>query len=216
MAAPTTPRPIPHEPLWHPSEDLTPPQPAGEPGMLALPAAVVGAVAFAMVLIGVVPATAVGAALPIIITAALALFLATVWAARIGENAPAGFFCVLASFFMSYAVLVLGLTHNWFGIAPTAVVDTQKIFVISWIVIVALLMMAALRLPFAYLALFTVAEVALVLNLVGIVNTSASASKAAGWVLMGFAAIAVYLFAGTASKVGGGKELPLGKPLLHA
>jgi uncharacterized protein len=214
MAAPTTPRPTPHEPLWHPSEDLTPP-PHGEPGMLALPAVIVGAVAFGMVLIGVVPATAAGAALPILIAASLALFLATIWASRIGENASAGFFGVLASFFMSYAVLVLGLTHNWFGIAPAAVADTQKIFVISWIVIVALLMLAALRLPVAFLALFTVAEAALVLDLVGIINTSANLTKAAGWVIMGFAALAVYLFAGTASKVAGGKELPLGKPLLH-
>lgn len=184
--------------------------------MLALPAVVVGAVAFAMVLIGVVPATAVGAALPIIIAASLALFLATIWAARIGENAPACFFGVLAGFFMSYAILVLGLIHNWFGIAPTAVADTQKIFVISWIVIVGLLMLAALRLPVAYLALFTVAEIALVLDLVGIINNSANLTKAAGWVLMGFVALAVYLFAGTASKVAGGKEFPLGKPLLHA
>ena len=183
--------------------------------MLALPAVIVGAVAFGMVLIGVVPATAVGASLPILIVASLALYLATIWAARIGENAPAGFFGVLASFFMSYAVLVLGLTHNWFGIAPTAVADTQKIFVISWIVIVALLMMAALRLPVAFLALFTLAEAALVLDLVGIINTSANLHKAAGWVIMAFAALAVYHFAGTASKVAGGKEFPLGKPLLH-
>lgn len=117
---------------------------------------------------------------------------------------------------MSYALLVLGLTHNWFGIAPTAVADTQKIFVISWIVIVALLMLAALRLPVAFLALFTAAEAALVLDLVGIINTSANLTKAAGWVLMGFVALAVYLFAGTAAKVADGKELPLGKPLLHA
>ncbi len=218
MAAPTSPHPIPSHPPWihHPSEELEPTPAHGEPGMLALPAAVVGGVAFAMVLIGVVPATAVGAALPIIITASLGLFLATIWAARIGENAPAAFFGVLAGFFMSYAILVLGLTHNWFGIAPTAIADTQKIFVISWIVIVALLMLAALRLPMAYLALFTVAEVALVLNLMGIINSSANLTKAAGWVLMAFVALAVYLFAGTASKVAGGKELPLGKPLLHA
>lgn len=215
MAAPTIPRPISHEPLWHPSEELALAPPHGEPGMLALPAVIVGAVAFGMVLIGVVPATAVGASLPIIIAASLALFLATIWAARIGENAPAGFFGVLASFFMSYAMLVLGLTHNWFGIAPTAVAGTQKIFVISWIVIVALLMLAALRLPVAFLALFTVAEAALVLDLVGIINTSANLTKAAGWVIMAFAALAVYLFASTASKVAGGKEFPLGKPLLH-
>lgn len=53
------------------------------------------------------------------------------------------------------------------------------------------------------------------LDLVGIINTSANLTKAAGWVVMAFAALAVYLFAGTAFKAAGGKEFPLGKPLVH-
>jgi uncharacterized protein len=219
MAAPTTtPHPIPDHPPWllQPPEEPAPARSAGEPGMLALPAFIVGAVAFGMVLIGVVPATAAGAALPIIITASLALFLATIWAGRIGENAQAGFYGVVASFFMSYAVLVLGLTHSWFGITPTAVADTQKMFVISWIVIVTLLILAALRLPVIFLALFTLIDAALLLDLLGIIQNSANLTKAAGWVTLAFSALAVYLFAGTASKVVGGKELPLGKPVLHA
>jgi succinate-acetate transporter protein len=184
--------------------------------MLALPAFIVGSVMFGMVLIGVVPATAVGAGLPVIITASLALFLATVWAGRIGENAEAGFYGVVASFFMSYAVLVLGLTHNWFGIAPTAIADTRKMFVISWIVIVSLLVLAALRLPVIFLALFLVVDAALVVDLLGIIQNSTNLTKAAGWITMGFAALGVYLFVGKAFKVAGGKEFPHGRPLIKA
>ena len=190
--------------------------PAGDPAMVALPSFIVGSVALGMVLIGVVPATAVGASMPIIIAAAAGMFLATIWAARIGQNASAGITGVFGSFFLSYALLVLGLTHNWYGIAPTAVADTQKVFVISWICIVTMLVLASVRLPLIYGLLFVLVDASLVLNLLGIIQNSTNLAKAAGWVLMAVAATIVYLFLGAASHDTGGKELPLGPPILHA
>jgi len=184
--------------------------------MVALPSFIVGSVALAMVLIGFVPATATGAAMPIILAAALGMFLATIWAARVGENVSAGITGVFGGFFLSYALLVLGLTHNWYGIAPTAVAGTQKLFVISWIVIVTMLVLVAVRMPTVFLLLFTLVDVSLVLNLLGIIQSSATMSKAAGWALMAVAAVVVYLFLGAASHVTGGKEFPLGRPILHA
>ncbi len=190
--------------------------PAGDPAMVALPSFIVGSVALGMVLIGVVPATVVGASMPIIIAAAAGLFLATIWAARIGQNVQAGITGVFGSFFLSYALLVLGLAHNWYGIAPTAVADTQKVFVISWIVIVSMLVLVSVRLPMVYGLLFALIDVSLVLNLLGIIQDSTNLAKAAGWVLMAVAAAIVYLFLGAASHDTGGKELPLGPPILHA
>ena len=190
--------------------------PAGDPAMVALPSFIVGSVALGMVLIGVVPATAVGASMPIIIAAAAGMFLATIWAARVGQNASAGITGVFGSFFLSYALLVLGLTHNWYGIAPTAVAETQKVFVISWIAIVTMLVLISVRLPMIYGLLFVLIDVSLVLNLLGIIQNSTNLAKAAGWVLMAVAATIVYLFLGAASHDTGGKELPLGPPILHA
>ena len=184
--------------------------------MVAFPSFVVGAVTLGMVLIGVVPATAVGASMPIIIAAAAGMFLATIWAARIGQNAAAGISGIVGSFYLSYALLVLGLTHNWFGIALTQMANTQRIFVIAWIAIVSMLLLATLRLPMIWTLLFAVVDAALILNLLGIVQNSANMYKAAGWVLMAVSAIVVYLFFGTASHATGGKELPLGPPILHA
>src|SRR6185437_10169318 len=83
-------------------------QSGGDPAMVALPSFIVGSVALAMVLIGFVPATATGAAMPIILAAALGMFLATIWAARVGENVSAGITGVFGGFFLSYALLVLG------------------------------------------------------------------------------------------------------------
>jgi hypothetical protein len=194
--------------------------PPADPSMVALPSFVVGAVTIGMVLIGVVPLTAfgpvAGAAMPIVLAAALGMFIATIWAARIGQSAPAGISAIVGSFLLSYALLVLGLVHNWFGIPLAAVADTQKIFLISWIAIVSMLVLATLRLPILYTVLFTVVDVALILNLLGVIQASANMTKAAGWVLMAVAAIVVYLFFGSASHATGGKELPLGPPILHA
>src|SRR6516164_4114221 len=175
--------------------------PAGDPAMVALPSFIVGSVALGMVLIGVVPATAVGASMPIIIAAAAGMFLATIWAARIGQNASAGITGVFGSFFLSYALLVLGLAHNWYGIPLTAIADTQKVVVIRWSTIVTV---------------FVLIDASLVLNLLGIIQNSTNLAKAAGWVLMAVAATIVYLFLGAASHDTGGKELPLGPPILHA
>ena len=210
--------PVPEQPVRlvpKPEEPATGPL-AGDPAMVGFPSFAVGAVALGMVLIGVVPATAVGASMPIMFAAAAGMFLATIWAARIGQNAAAGISGVVGGFFLSYALLVLGLLHNWFGIAPTAVADTQKVFVISWIVIVTMLVLASLRLPMIFFTLFILVDASLVLDLLGIIQSSANLTKASGWFLMAVAALVVYLFVGSASHDTGGKELPMGPPLLHA
>jgi len=189
---------------------------AGDPSLAGLPSFIVGAVAFGMVLIGVTPVGAVGAALPIILTASIGLFVAMIWAARLGESMQAGIFGVIAGFFLSYALLVLGLSHSWFGLLPAAVLSTQKMFVIAWIAIITMLVLATLRLPVIFPALFAIVDVALLLNLLGIIQSSANLTKASGWVTLGFTAVAVYLFLSSAFHATGGKEFPMGKPLLRA
>jgi uncharacterized protein len=189
---------------------------AGDPSLVGLPSFIVGAVAFGMVLIGVTPVGAVGAALPIILTASVGLFAAMIWAARLGEGVQAGIFGVVAGFFLSYALLVLGLSHSWYALLPAAVVSTQKMFVIAWLVIITMLVLATLRLPVIFPGLFAIVDVALLLNLLGIIQTSANLTKAAGWVTLGFTAVAVYLFLSSAFHATGGKEFPLGRPLLRA
>jgi uncharacterized protein len=217
MATPS-PVPPPEQPirLVPPSEAPATGPLAAEPSLIALPSFLVGAVAFAMVLIGVVPTTVVGAAMPIVLTAGLGMWVAAIWSARIGQSASAGISAIVGGFFVSYALLVLGLIHNWFGIPLTAITDTQKLFTISWLVIVTMLVLATLRMPSVFTLLFTLIDVALLLNLLSIIQTSANLSKAAGWVVMAASAVVVYLFFSSASHATGGRELPLGPPVLHA
>jgi succinate-acetate transporter protein len=194
---------------------------AGDPGMLGLGSFIVGSVALGLALVGVVPAGVLGAPLAIILAAtALGLLLGAIWAAAVGQSAVAAIFGIFGTFWLSYAVLVLGLDHNWFAITVTAILATVKLFLIAWLVVVVMLTLATLRLPSAFTALFTLVALALLLLLLGYVGASAAGVpssgliKTAGYVVLIFAALGVYLFFGASSAGTGGKGLPLGKPLM--
>jgi uncharacterized protein len=152
---------------------------AGDPAILGLPSFIVGSVALGLALVGVTPATAVGAPLAIILAATAAgLTIAAIWAAAIGASAVAGIFGIFAGFWLSYAVLVVGLLHNWFGIGLTAVVDTEKLFLITWLIIIVMLTLATLRLPLAFTAVFVLIDVALLLLFINTIHWAYTCSSA--------------------------------------
>jgi uncharacterized protein len=196
---------------------------AGNPAMLGLPSFIAGSVALGLGLAGVVPAGVLGAPLAIILAAtAIGLLLSAIWSAAIGQTAVAGIFGIFGTFWLSYGVLVLGLDHNWFAISATAVVATVKLFLLTWLIIIVMLTLATLRLPVAFTALFALIDLALLLLYIGFAQASplgvpsSGLLKAAGYVVLVFAAIGVYLFFDSASVATGGQALPLGKPLLHS
>ena len=159
--------------------------------------------------------TAGAAPIPIIAAATgLGLVIATIWAAGVGQSAVASIFGIFSGFWLSYAALVLGLTHNWFAIPAEAALRTQALFLISWLVIVGMLTLGTLRLPFAFSALFFLIDLALAAVLIGTLNESTGWLKLGGYLVLLFAAVGVYLYLGVAASVTGGKALPLGNPLL--
>jgi uncharacterized protein len=196
---------------------------AGDPAMLGLGSFIVGSVALGLALVGVVPAGVLGAPLAIILAAtALGLLLSAIWAAAVGQSAVAAIFGIFGTFWLSYAVLVLGLDHNWFAITLTAVLATVKLFLIAWLVAIVMLTLATLRLPLSFSVLFVLVDLALLLLLLGYESASAAGVpssgliKTAGYVVLVFAALGVYLFFDAAAAgTGGTARLPLGKPLLH-
>jgi succinate-acetate transporter protein len=188
----------------------------GDPMALGLPCFIAGSVSLGLALVGVVPAAAVGAALPIILTAtSVGLFLATIWAASLGQNAVASVFGIFAGFWLSYAVLVLGLTHNWFGVAAASVQATQELFLVAWLVVIVMLTLATLRLPAAFTAVFFLVDLALLLVFLGVNQGSTGLLKTAGYVVLAFAALGAYLYASTASVATGGRAYPLGRPTIR-
>ncbi len=193
-----------------------PAAPAGDPATVGLPSFIVGSVALGLVLVGMVPASAVGASLPIVLAATAAgLFVATIWSANLGQSAVASVFGIFAGFWLSYAVLVLGLTHNWFAISTAAATSTQELFLTSWLIVIVMLTLATLRLPLVFTVVFALIDVALVLILIGTAQASTGLVKAAGYVVLAFAAAGVYLFFNSLSLATGGRAIPLGSPVLR-
>lgn len=187
----------------------------GDPALIGVPTFLVGSIALGLTLVGYVPAAAVGAPLAIILAATgIGQLLAALWAAGLGQNAVAGIFGTFAGFWLSYAVLVFGLLHNWFVVPAANAVGTQEIFLISWLVTIVLLTLATLRLPLAFTALFALIDVALALVLAATMNGSASLQTAGGLAVFAFVAVGVYLFFHVASLATGGKGLPLGRPVV--
>ena len=193
---------------------------AGDPAMLGLSSFIVGSVALGLGLVGVVPVGVLGAPLAIILSAtALGLLLAAIWAAAVGQSAVAAVFGIFGTFWLSYGVLVLGLDHNWFVITTTAVLATVKLFLVAWLVAIIMLTLSTLRLPSAFTAVFALVDLALLLLLLAFAEATALGPstgllKTAGYVVLVFAALGVYLFYDAAQAGTGGNRVPLGNPLV--
>ena len=195
---------------------------AGDPAMLGLPTFIAGSVALGLGLVGVVPAGVLGAPVAIILAStSVGLLLAAIWSVAIGQSAVASIFGIFGTFWLSYGVLVLGLDHNWFAIPALAALATVKLFLLTWLIIIVMLTVATLRLPLAFTVVFVLVDLALLLLYLAFNGASAAGVpssgliKAAGYVVLVFAAVGVYLFYGAASVATGGKPVQLGRPIMH-
>lgn len=185
----------------------------GNPGLIALPLVIAGGFGLGLTNTGIVDVGA--AAVPILLSAtAVGLLIATVWAAALGQNVNATFYGVFLGFYASFAVLSLGLTHDWFGIAEADSAPTTALWLGSWLLTIGLLTVLVLRLPWAYPLLLVVVDIALVLLLIGNLAGNATATQAGGWFVFLFVAIVGYFYAASLWEETGGRALPLGRPLV--
>jgi succinate-acetate transporter protein len=184
----------------------------GDPAVIGVPTFVVGAVMLGLALINYAPA---GGALPIIIGATgLGQLVAMFWAAALGQSAVASIFGIFAGFVFSYAALLVGLTHGWWGVTAATTVHTVAAFNISWLIVVVVLTLGSLRLPSVFTLFFVLLDVALILLLAGAINGSSGLNKAGGIVIFVIAAVGAYVFVGSLSVATGGKPFPLGRPVI--
>ena len=208
----TAPAPVPVEP----AAPVLSPSMSGDPAILGLPIFVAGSIALALALVGYVPAAAAGSAIPIILAATgIGLTVSAIWAAALGQTLVAGIFGLFAGFWLSYAVLVLGLTHGWFAIPAEDITRSVALFQITWAIVMAALTLATLRLPVAFTAVIALVVLSLVLLIFGTLNANETLTKSAGYVAFAFAGLGIYLFLSAASVATGGKGYPLGDPLVR-
>src|SRR5581483_11530617 len=185
---------------------------AKEPGVsIGMPMLVVGAVAFALALSRQAPVSALIPVLPVVV---IALVVAAREARRGGAAMIAAFFSGFSGLWLSYAVLVLGLVHNWFGIAKPDTVRVVIVFVASWLAGFLMLAVASLELPVAFMLIPLLQATALALLLGGSLSQSAGLFVAAGVALFTLAAAAAYVCTATTGPASIRRVLPLGPALL--
>ncbi|BAS08697.1 hypothetical protein AHiyo4_21190 [Arthrobacter sp. Hiyo4] len=72
----------------------------------------------------------------------LGTLLAAVWAMSLGQSAVAGIFGIFSGFWLSYAALILGLTHGWYAIPAADTAATIELFLLAWLLVIVLLTLA--------------------------------------------------------------------------
>ena len=188
---------------------------AGDPGIIGLPIFAAGSVCLGLALVGYVPSPAVGAVLPIVLAGTgIGLVISTIWSLSLGQTMVAGVYGLFAGFWLSYAMLLLGILHGWLLVPAKDVLHAEALFLITWAIVMAALTIASLRLPLAFTAVFGLVVLALVLLIPATLDASAGLTHVAGGVVLAFAALGLYLFLGTASAALGGPAYPLGKPVI--
>lgn len=186
----------------------------GNPGLIALPLIIAGGFGLGVTNTGILDVAA--AAVPILLSAtSIGLLIATIWAAALGQNVNATVYGTFFGFYGSYAVLSLGLTHNWFGIAADDTAGTVALWLTSWLVTIGILTVLLLRLPWTYPVLLLVVDIALALLLVGTLTGSVLATQLGGWSVFVFVGFVVYFYAASLWEETGGRALPLGRPVIE-
>lgn len=189
----------------------------GDPLILGLPIFAVGALALGMVLIGFLPAAALGAIVPIVLFATgLSLALVTVWAALLGQTIVAGITGTFSGFWLSLAALLLGVANGWYGLRLIDVPQVQQMFFIAWGCLFLFLLVPTLRLPAVYPAIvgLVVAACAIATAAVRLANTDLL--KASGYVILVLALLGFYAFLNVGQKATGATRAvpPLGRPIV--
>lgn len=188
--------------------------PIANPAILGIPMFVVGATALGLQQIGFVSPAAAGAPLAIITMATgIGTLLAAVWAISVGHSAVAGIFGIFSGFWLSYAALILGLTHGWYAVPAADTAATVELFLLAWLLIIVLLTLGTLRLPLAFTLVFALIDLSLLATLLATLNASAELGYVGGYLALAFAGVGSYLFVDACMQTTGGKGLPLGAPI---
>jgi uncharacterized protein len=196
--------------------EAAPAAPTGNPALLGLPAFLVGGIGLTLYLFGYLPAAAVGTLVPMTLTVSgLGLAIAGWWAIRIGQGAVGAIFTVFATFWVSYAYLVLSLVNDWLKIPADSAGTAQAAFLIAWLVVFAVLTLATLRLPLAFTALFTLVTITVALVLVATLTGAAGLLVVGGIGAALFCLVAIYIFVDGMTQELGGPARSMGNPLVH-
>lgn len=199
------------------AEPATAAAPIGNPALLGLITFLPAGITLGLWFVGYLDtATLPGGMIPIVtLSAGLFLLIAAVWAGREAANSVAAIFGVFSAFWLSFGLLLTGLTSGWWGIPDAAAVaSVQSTYLLSFTIVFVLLTLATLRLPLAFTAGFVFVDITFVLAFLGVSGGNAGLFPIAGITTFIFCAIFAYiLFDGFGQDLGG-RAMPMGNALV--
>lgn len=190
----------------------------GDPLIVGLPIFAVGSLALGMALMGFVPATALGAVVPIIVLGTgLYQLVVTAWSAILGQSIVAGIFGTFSGFWLSLGALLVGLQHGWYGIPAASVGSAEEMFFICWGCLFAFLLIPCLRLPAMYPTIVALVVAALALAAAAVHTGVTELLAVAGYVILTFAFLGFCAFVNVGLTAMGARKPfpPLGRPVLR-
>jgi hypothetical protein len=193
---------------------------AANPALVGVPTFVIGSIALGLYLVGFTGSdnAAIGMVPILFMCTGVGQLIGCIWAIKTGSGPVAAIFGIFAGFWLSFALLVVGLGHNWFGdaTATAAATGAKETFLLTWLIGVVVLTLASLRLPSVFTLLFVLVAVALLLVLLGTAGGSTGLLFGGGIAVFAFTLVGVYLFFDAMSAAAGGGSLPMGPPLIKS
>lgn len=191
--------------------------PVGNPSLLGLLTFLPSGVTLGLWFVGFLDtATLGGGMIPIVsLSAGLFLMIASIWAGRLAQNAVAAIFGVFSAFWLSFGVLLVGLTSGWWGVTePAQVQSVQSTYLLSFLLVFVLLTVATLRLPLVFTVGFVLVDVTFLLAFIAVHSATSSLFNIAGITTFAFCAVFAYILFDGFNQDLGGPAMPMGNALM--
>jgi hypothetical protein len=172
---------------------------------------VVGGLDFALAVANWVP---VGALTPVLIVVIIGQAAATRAAVRSGRTALGYVHGGLTGFWLSYALLILGIAHNWYGVDPQDSSPALAVFLLSWSLAMLITTVLCLTESAAWVVLLALFDVALILLALGTITGHPGLFTTASALIFAFVALGAYLSVALFGPARLRQALPVGPRLL--
>jgi uncharacterized protein len=206
-------------PAAHAAAEPAPaPAVAGNPALLGLMTFLPSGFTLGLWFVGYLDtATLGGGMVPIVsLSAGLFLMIAAIWAGRLAQNTVAAVFGVFSAFWLSFGLLLIGLTSGWWGITEAAqVASVQSTYLLSFLLVFVILTLATLRLPLAFTAGFVLVCATFALAYLAVSTGSAGLFPFAGITTFLFCGVFAYILVDGVQQDLGGAALPMGAALVR-
>lgn len=190
--------------------------PAGNPALLGLMTFLPSGITLGLWFVGYLDTTKLGGGMiPITaLSAGLFLLVSAIWAGRLGASTVAAIFGLFSAFWLSFALLLTGITSGWWAIDGDSTGSVRATYLLSFLIVFVILTVATLRLPLMFTAGFVFVVATFALAFIGVTTGSAGLFPIAGITTFIFCAIFAYILVDGIGQDLGGRALPLGNPMV--